>query len=95
MEDENKGSGKNEGHQDAKKVSYKVTIDKGHHETTNPTPTGRDLLNLAGRVPVEQFGLYLKEKGQQPKRVGLDEVVDLRVPGTERFVTLPLDQTEG
>jgi hypothetical protein len=95
MEDENKGSDKQEGHPDAKKVSYKIVIDKGHHETTNPTPTGRDILNLAGRAPVEQFGLYLKEKGQQPKRIGLDEIVDLREPGTERFVTLPLDQTEG
>lgn len=95
MEDENKGSDKQEGHPDAKKVSYKIVIDKGHHETTNPTPTGRDILNLAGRAPVEQFGLYLKEKGQQPKRIGLNEIVDLREPGTERFVTLPLDQTEG
>lgn len=95
MQDENKGTGKNEGNLDAKKVSYKVVIDKGHHETRNPTPSGRHLLNLAGRVPIEQFGLYLKEKGQQPKRIGLDDVVDLREPGAERFVTLPLDQTEG
>jgi len=75
--------------------NFKIVIDKRHLETTNPTPTGRDLLNLAGHAPVEQFGLYLKKKGQQPKRIGLDEIVDLSVPGTEHFVTLPLDQTEG
>lgn len=95
MEVENNGSDKQYGHEDAKNASYKIVIDKGHHETTNPTPTGRDLLNLAGRTPVEQFGIYLKQKGMQPQRIGLDEKVDLRAPGTERFVTLPLDQTEG
>jgi hypothetical protein len=95
MENENKGSDKQEVQPDAKKVSYKIVVDKGHYETTDPTPKARDILNLAGRTPVEQFGLYLKEKGQQPKRIGLDEIVDLREPGTERFVTLPLDQTEG
>lgn len=95
MESQSNESGKHDGHGDSKKVSYKIVIDKGHHETMNPTPTGRDLLNLAGRTPVEQFGIYLKQKGVQPQRIGLDEKVDLQTPGTERFVTLPLDQTEG
>ena len=95
MEGENKGADKHDGQGGAKKVSYKIVIDKGHHETTNPTPTGRELLELAGRAPVEQFGIYLKQKGMQPQRIGLDEKADLRAPGTERFVTLPLDQTEG
>lgn len=74
---------------------FKIIIDKANHETRNPTPTGRDLLILAGRTPVEQFGIYLKHKGAQPQRISLDETVDLRAPGVERFVTLPLDQTEG
>ena len=75
--------------------NFKIVIDKKHLETNYRTPTGRDLLNLAGHAPVEQFGLYLKKKGQQPKRIGLDEIVNLSEPGVERFVTLPLDQTEG
>lgn len=78
-----------------KPQSFKIQIDKVEYETTNPTPTGRELLTQAGKIPPEQFAIYLKAKGNQPQRVGLDETVDLREPGVERFVTLPLDQTEG
>ncbi len=75
---------------------FKIQIDKPPLlETTNPTPTGRDLLTLAGKNPPEQYAIYLKVKGGQPVRIALDQTVDLRQPGVERFVTLPLDQTEG
>jgi hypothetical protein len=74
---------------------YKVQIDKPFYETKDPTPTGRDLLLLAGKVPPEQFAIYRKPKEGPPIRVELNERVDLREPGVERFVTLPLDQTEG
>ncbi len=74
---------------------FKVQIDKQVHETQDGHPTGRDLLVLAGKNPPEQFGLYMKGKGGQPVRVPLDQRVDLTDPGIERFLTLPLDQTEG
>lgn len=74
---------------------YKVQIDKQVYEIKDPTPTGRELLTLAGKVPPDQFALYEKPKVGQPRRIGLDQRVDLREPGIERFVTLPLDQTEG
>jgi exonuclease VII small subunit len=74
---------------------FKIQIDKALLETNNPTPTGRDLLILAGKNPPEQYAIYLKAKGGQPQRIGLTDTVDLREPGVERFVTLPLDQTEG
>lgn len=73
---------------------FKIQIDKNHYEIADPTPTVRELLVLAGKLPPEHFALYLKEKGQ-PQRLKLDERVDLREPGVEKFVTLPLDQTEG
>lgn len=75
--------------------AYKVQIDKGIFETHDPTPTGKDLLVLAGKNPPEHFAIYRKPKQGQPIRVELNERVDLREPGVERFVTLPLDQTEG
>lgn len=74
---------------------FKIQIDKLIFEVLNPTPTGRELLTIAGKVPPEQFAIYLKTKEGQPQRIGLDDKVDLREPGVERFVTLPLDQTEG
>jgi hypothetical protein len=75
--------------------AFKILIDKVPLETKNPSPTGRELLTLASKVPVEQHAIYLRIKEGQPQRIGLDEHVDLTRPGVERFVTLPLDQTEG
>lgn len=75
--------------------TYKVQIDKTVYETQDPTPTGLELLTLAGKVPPNQFALYEKEKDGPPRRIGLNDRVDLREPGIEKFVTLPLDQTEG
>ena len=74
---------------------YRVQIDKTFYEVPNPTPTGRELLQIAGKVPVDKFALYQKPQGGQPIRIALDQHVDLREPGIERFLTLPLDQTEG
>ena len=78
-----------------KPSTYKVQIDKPFFDIPEPNPLGRRLLEIAGKIPPEQFALYLKVPGAQPKRIPLDERVDLTKPGVERFVTLPLDQTEG
>lgn len=74
---------------------FKIQIDKEFYDVREPLVTGRRLLEIAGKVPQEQFALYLKPKGGQPQRIALTDEVDLRRPGVERFVTLPLDQTEG
>lgn len=82
-------------HHENKPHEYTIQIDKDSHKLSDPLPTGRYLLDLAKKHPVEQYAIYQKIKGGQPRRIGLDEHVDLRAPGVERFVTLPLDQTEG
>ena len=74
---------------------YKVQIDKAFFEAPVPRMTGRELLELAGKKPAEGFAIYRKVKGGQPQRIDLDQKIDLSEPGVERFVTLPLDQTEG
>ena len=73
---------------------FKIQIDKQMFEVADPTPTARDLLIIAGKTPPEHYALYIKERGQ-PQRLKLDERADLREPGLDKFVTLPLDQTEG
>ena len=73
----------------------KVQIDKDYFEAPTALMTGRELLELAGKKPAENFAIYRKIKGAQPERIGLDEKIDLSRPGVERFLTLPLDQTEG
>ena len=72
-----------------------VQIDKDYFKAPSPRMTGRELLQLADKKPAEHFAIYRKIKGGQPERIGLDEKVDLSRPGVERFLTLPLDQTEG
>lgn len=74
---------------------FKVQIDKDIITIPTPTPTGQELLMFAKKEPPELYAIYLKVKGGQPKRIMPDEKVDLRIPGVDHFVTLPLDQTEG
>jgi len=52
-------------------------------------------LQLAGKTPPEQYMLSQKLRGGQTRRIALDARVDFTTPGVERFMTLPLDQTEG
>ena len=73
----------------------KIQIDKDYFEAPTSQMTGRELLDLAGKKPAEDFAIYRKIKGSQPERIDLDEKIDLSRPGVERFLTLPLDQTEG
>jgi hypothetical protein len=74
---------------------YKLRIDKENLQSEVPVLTGRALLDLAGKNPPEQFQIFRKMPGGQLIEIPLDGNVDLREPGIERFVTLPLDQTEG
>ena len=74
---------------------YQIRIDNTKYVVEVPTMTGRDLLILAGKQPPEHFMLNLKLRGGQVVTIGLDDEVDLTAPGTERFMTLPIDQTEG
>ena len=76
-------------------TEYKIQIDKDIYSVDHPLLTGRELLDVAKKTPVEQFAIYLKVADGQPRRIGLDEKLDLRQPGVDCFLTLPLDQTEG
>ena len=60
-----------------------------------PCLTGRELLTLAGKCPPEKFKIFQKIRGGTLEPIELDEKADFTQPGVERFVTLPLDQTEG
>lgn len=73
---------------------YRFRIDKTNHESPLPDLTGRDLLVIAGKAHPERWKVFQKVGGQLT-RIGLDEVVHVSDGGEERFVTLPLDQTEG
>ena len=74
---------------------YRIRINGEAYVVREPVVTGRQVLTLAGLVPVENFTLRLKMAGGKPEKVGLDEKIDLRRPGVEKFKALPRDQTEG
>lgn len=84
-----------EGRQPPRGKRYRIRIDREHFVVNEPCKTGRELLQLAGKTPPEQWMISQKLRGGQVKEIGLDDKADFTTPGVERFMTLPLDQTEG
>ncbi len=74
---------------------YQIRIDKIKYVVHVESMTGRELLTLAGKIPVEKYRLDQKMKGGHTRKIELDQIVSFVEPGVERFMTLPLDQTEG
>jgi len=74
---------------------YNIKVDKEKYMVDHAVVTGHEVLTLAGFSPADQYRLDLKFKGGKAVKVELDERVDLRETGVERFFTMKLDQTEG
>jgi hypothetical protein len=77
------------------KVQYQIRIDGTRYIISKQLLTGRELLQIAGKNPPEGYRLDQKLHGGATKKIGLDDIVDLAAAGVERFMTLPLDTTEG
>lgn len=74
---------------------YRILINGKPYVVHTPLPTGREILGLAELLPPENYTLRVKIRGERPRKVELDETVDIRQPGVEKFKALPRDQTEG
>ena len=74
---------------------YRFKVNAESYVVHDPTPTGLEVLTVAGLLPAKEYTLRVKLAGEQPRKVGLDEKIDLRRPGVEKFKALPRDQTEG
>ena len=74
---------------------YRILINGKPYVVHTPFPTGHEILELAELLPPEDYTLRVKIRGERPRKVELDETVDLRQPGVEKFKALPRDQTEG
>ena len=59
----------------------------------DPVPTGRQLLDTAHLHPVDEFEIFSLSADGRLAQVGLDETVDLRAPGVEKFITFRSDRT--
>lgn len=74
---------------------YQLKVNGSPYVVHDPIITGREVLTLAGLLPAEDYTLRVKMAGSRPEKVGLDEQIDLRRKGVEKFKALPRDQTEG
>ena len=83
------------GRKPPKAKRYQIRIDKQKYMVEKTAMTGRELLTLAGKPPVTSFMISQKLSNGEAKKLGYDEKADFTQPGVERFMTLPLDQTDG
>jgi hypothetical protein len=75
-------------------TQYRIRIDKIQRVVSVPQMTGEQILGLAGKSSAG-YRLDQKLRGGQTKKIESTDVVDFTTPGIEKFMTLPLDQTEG
>jgi len=73
-------------------MGYSLTIDDNTFRSDDPVLTGRQLLELAARTPVEEHVVLELGERRQLEDIDLEESVDLREPGRERFVTFRSDR---
>ena len=57
---------------------YRIKINGDPYVVHDPTLTGREVLTLAGLLPAEDYTLRVKLTGEKPRKVGLDDKIDLR-----------------
>lgn len=74
---------------------YKYMVRNRMFETEKRFITGREVLENAGLMPVNQYKLDLKLKGNRYREIGLDEKVDLADLGIEKFTYISRTQSEG
>lgn len=84
-----------DGNTPPKGKKYRIKIDRQEYVVEKECMTGRELLILAGKNPPDRYQLNMKLRGGKVEPIGLDETVCFTKPGIEKFMTLPLDQTEG
>jgi len=75
--------------------SYKFKVRSDVYETSDRFITGRQVLEMAGLIPPENYKLDLRTQGNRYREIALEEQVDLAEPGIEKFVAITRDQFEG
>jgi ferredoxin len=73
--------------------SYRIRIDEECYEVSDPVITGRQLLDEAAKRPVDEHLIFQYLHNGQLEEIRLDETVDLRQPGLEKFLTFKSDRS--
>lgn len=75
-------------------TQYRIRIDKDTLEVAVPRMTGAEILGLVGKTP-DRYRLDERFHGGKIIKIEPNTTVDFTAPGVEKFMTLPLDQTDG
>ncbi|MBL7789356.1 MAG: multiubiquitin domain-containing protein [Chitinophagales bacterium] len=84
-----------EGKEVPKGCHYIITVDRQKYTVKKECMTGQEILILADKTPHDRFQLNQRFKDGKVAKVGYDQKVCFTEPGIEKFMTIPLDQTEG
>jgi hypothetical protein len=76
-----------EGQKPPRGRNYRVRVDDEKHLVKDDVVTGRQILEIAERKPVEDYVLILRVWDEDNEIIGLDDEVNLARRGIERFVT--------
>lgn len=71
---------------------FAITIDGVEHQLNDPLVKGRDLLEIAGRIPVDEHLLFYRQPDGLLEDINLAEEIDLRASGKEEFSSLKADR---
>jgi len=71
---------------------FAVTIDGIDHSFADPLLKGRDLLEAAGRYPVDEHLLFFRQPDGMLEDINLSEDISLRADGAEEFTTARADR---
>lgn len=70
----------------------RITIDQQAFEVHDPVLTGRQILDLAGKRPASDFVVLLFLPDGLLEEIRLEETVEVRARGIERFLTFKSDR---
>jgi Multiubiquitin len=59
----------------------------------DPVPTGRQIIEVAGRHPPDEYIVLQWLPNKDLDEIELDETADVRAPGAERFIVAKSDRT--
>ena len=74
---------------------YQIRINRDKFTVAVDSLKGSEILELANKVPFQNFQLNQIFRQGAIKKINYDDSVDFTEPGIERFMTIPLDQQEG
>ena len=72
--------------------SYQVQIDGQYVDVNDPIITGQQLLARLEKHPTDEYLLFQRLENGQLEEIRLDEIVDLRKKGVEKFIIQKSDR---